>query len=118
MLVRFGFGVRSPDAYRWWDETGGSTSADLGPLLAAAKAGDAETLGPLLFNDLEAPVVARHPEIAKTRDRLLEAGALGAVMSGSGASVVGLARDRRHARELATAIEGAEAVVGPPRRRG
>lgn len=118
VLVRFGFGVRSPDAYRWWDEAGGSTSVDTVPLLAAAKAGDPEALGPLLFNDLEAPVVARHPEIAKARDRLLEAGALGALMSGSGASVLGLARDRRHAQELAGAVEGAEAVVGPPRRRG
>jgi 4-diphosphocytidyl-2C-methyl-D-erythritol kinase len=118
VLVRFGFGVRSPDAYRWWDEAGGSTGADAGPLLAAVAAGDPEALGPLLFNDLEAPVVARHPEIGTAKDRLLRAGALGAVMSGSGASVVGLARDRRHAQELATGIEGAVAVVGPPRRRG
>ncbi len=118
VLVRFGFGVRSPDAYRWWDEAGGSTTADPGPLLAAAAAGDPEALGPLVFNDLEAPVVKRHPEIAKAKDRLLEAGALGAVMSGSGASVVGLARDRRHAQELAAVIEGAVAIVGPPRSKG
>ena len=124
VLVRAGFGVRSPDAYRWWDEAGGSTNADLGatsdrgPLLAAAAAGDAEALGPLLFNDLEAPVIARHPAIGEARKRLLAAGALGAVMSGSGSSVVGLARDRAHAEELARGIDDAVAVVGPPRGKG
>ncbi len=94
VLVRFGFGVRSPDAYRWWDEDGAATGPDPDDLLAAATAGDAEALGPLLFNDLETPVATRHPEIGEAKRRLLEAGALGAVMSGSGSSVIGLARDR------------------------
>ena len=62
-------------------------------LLAAATAGDAEALGPLLFNDLERPVAARHPEIGEAARGLIESGALGAMMSGSGSSVIGLARD-------------------------
>ena len=114
VLVRFDFGVRSPDAYRWWDEGGGTRGPDPGALLDAAAAGDAAALGPLLFNDLEAPVCARHPEIDGAKDSLLEAGALGAVMSGSGSSVVGLARDEAHARELARGFPGALAVAGPP----
>ncbi len=114
VLVRFDFGVRSPDAYRWWDEDGGRRGPDPDVLLDAAAAGDAATLGALLFNDLEAPVCARHPEIAAAKDHLLRAGALGAVMSGSGSSVVGLARDEAHARELARGFPGALAVAGPP----
>lgn len=114
VLVRFDFGVRSPDAYRWWDEDGGTRGPDPGALLDAAAAGDAAALGPLLFNDLEAPVCARHPEIAGAKDRLLQAGAHGAVMSGSGSSVVGLARDEAHAQELARGFPGALAVAGPP----
>lgn len=114
VLVRFGFGVRSPDAYRWWDEDGAATGPDPAPLLAAAAAGDAAGLGPLLFNDLEDPVSARHPGIATAKRRLLERGALGAVMTGSGSSVIGLARDEAHALALADGIEGAEAVVSPP----
>jgi 4-diphosphocytidyl-2-C-methyl-D-erythritol kinase len=113
VLVRFGFGVRSPDAYRWWDEDGAGTGPDPDHLLAAATAGDAEALGPLLFNDLETPVAARHPEIGEAKRRLLEAGALGAVMSGSGSSMIGLARDEAHARMLVAGLEGAEPVVGP-----
>jgi 4-diphosphocytidyl-2-C-methyl-D-erythritol kinase len=114
VLVRFGFGVRSPDAYRWWDEDGAGTGPDPDRLLAAATAGDPEALGPLLFNDLERPVAARHPEIGEAARRLIESGALGAVMSGSGSSVIGLARDEAHARVLAAGFEGAEPVVGPP----
>jgi 4-diphosphocytidyl-2-C-methyl-D-erythritol kinase len=114
VLIRFGFGVRSPDAYRWWDEDGAGTGPDPDRLLAVATAGDAEALGPLLFNDLERPVAARHPEIEEAARDLIESGALGAVMSGSGSSVIGLARDEAHARELAAGFDGAEPVVGPP----
>jgi 4-diphosphocytidyl-2-C-methyl-D-erythritol kinase len=114
VLVRFGFGVRSPDAHRWWDEDGASTGPDPDPLLAAASAGDAGSLGPLLFNDLEPPVFARHEELETAKARMLEAGAFGAVMSGSGSSLIALAADEAHARELAAGFDGAEAVVCPP----
>ncbi|HET9724615.1 MAG TPA: 4-(cytidine 5'-diphospho)-2-C-methyl-D-erythritol kinase [Actinomycetota bacterium] len=112
VLVHFDFGVRSPDAYRWWDEER-STGPDPGPLLEAAAAGDAEALGPLLFNDLEPVVFARHPVIGEAKAGLLAAGAFGAVMSGSGSSVVGLARDEEHAHALAEAVPGALAIRAP-----
>lgn len=114
VLVRVPGGVRSPEAYRWWDEDRGPTGPDPAPLLEAAAAGDVETLGPLLFNDLEPPVFARRPDIAAAKEGLLRAGALGAVMSGSGSSVVGLARDETHARRLAAAVPDATVVLGPP----
>jgi 4-diphosphocytidyl-2-C-methyl-D-erythritol kinase len=114
VVVTFDFGVRSPDAYRWWDEDGAPTGPDPDPLLSAAAAGDAETLGALLFNDLEAPVFARHPAVGKAKRALLEAGSLGAVMSGSGSAVVGLVRDEVHARGLARSFPNALVASGPP----
>ncbi|HEX9122446.1 MAG TPA: 4-(cytidine 5'-diphospho)-2-C-methyl-D-erythritol kinase [Actinomycetota bacterium] len=114
VLVTFDFGIRSPDAYRWWDEDRGPTGPDPQPLLDAAEAGDAETLGPLLFNDLEPSVFARHPAVGKAKRDLLAEGALGAVMSGSGSSVVGLARTRGHATSIAAAFPGAVIASGPP----
>jgi 4-diphosphocytidyl-2-C-methyl-D-erythritol kinase len=116
VVVSLGFGVRSPDAYRWWDEDGGSPGPDPEPVLEAAAAGDPLALGPLLFNDLEGPVVRRHPEIGRTKERVREAGALGAVMTGSGSAVVGLARDRDHAERIAGPLEGVVAS-GPPAER-
>lgn len=114
VVAHLGFGVRSPDAYRWWDEDGGLPGPDPGPLLDAAEGDDSERLGTLLFNDLEAPVIRRHPEIGDAKRRLLASGALGAVMTGSGSSVVGLARDRQHAEEIARPFAGAIVTSGPP----
>jgi 4-diphosphocytidyl-2-C-methyl-D-erythritol kinase len=114
VLRSFDFGVRSPDAYRWWDEDRASSGADPAPLIVAATKGDPETLGPLLFNDLERPVFARHPDLGEAKAALLQAGALGAVMSGSGSSVVGLARDEAHARSLAKRWPSAQVIAGPP----
>lgn len=114
VLLPLDFPTRSPDAYRWWDEDGTASGPDPAPLLEAAAAGDAEALAPLLFNDLEGPVMARHGEIAEAKSGLLEAGVLGAVMSGSGPTVLGLARDEAHAREVAGRVAGARVVHGPP----
>jgi 4-diphosphocytidyl-2-C-methyl-D-erythritol kinase len=113
VVVPMPFGVRSPDAYRWWDETEAAPGRDPSELIDAARAGDVDRLGSSLFNDLEAPVFAHHPELAETKRRLLETGALGAVMSGSGSSIAGLARDEEHARTLAEGFAGAVAASGP-----
>ncbi|RYY63050.1 MAG: 4-(cytidine 5'-diphospho)-2-C-methyl-D-erythritol kinase [Chitinophagaceae bacterium] len=43
-----------------------------------------------LVNDFEAPVFARHPEVQAVRDKLYDAGALFAAMSGSGSTVFGI----------------------------
>lgn len=110
----FDFPTRSPDAYRWWDEDGGVTGPDPEPLLAAARSGDLERLGDALSNDLEAPVALRHPEVAEARAAFLAAGALGAVMSGSGPAVAALARHAEDADRLSRAVPGSFVVSGPP----
>ncbi len=76
ILVRPGFGVSTREAYGWYD-------ADLGARLFPG------TEGP---NDLEAPVSARHPEVAAIVGRLRDAGAELAAMSGSGSACFGLFR--------------------------
>jgi 4-diphosphocytidyl-2-C-methyl-D-erythritol kinase len=91
-LVAFDFGISTRDAYAWWDEDGGRTGPPVDPLSEKLTAGPAG-LGPRLFNDLEPPVVRRHPEIGRAKQVLLEAGAVGAVMSGSGPTVAGLVGD-------------------------
>ena len=118
VVVSLGFGVRSPDAYRWWDEDGGSPGPDPDLVLRAAAAGDPGALGPLLFNDLEPSVVRRHPGVGAAKALLLDRGALGALMIGSGSSVAGLARDRGHAEALASAFDDAIVATGPPDEQG
>jgi len=106
----FDFPTRSPDAYRWWDEDGGVSGPDPGVLYAALESGSDETLGAALVNDLEGPVSRRHPEVAEAKRAFVDAGALGAVMSGSGPTVVALARNPAQAGELAAAVAGSFVV--------
>jgi 4-diphosphocytidyl-2-C-methyl-D-erythritol kinase len=115
-LMTPSFPVRAGDAYGWWDEYGGPVGQDPARLLAALKTGDLAAVGPPLFNDLAGPVSAKHAEIRAACGALLEAGALGAVMCGSGPAVVGLARDGRHAEALAAAVGGVAvaAISGTP----
>lgn len=58
--------------------------------LAAIEAGDLAALGGTLFNALEEPATALVPEIGRIKRALLDAGALGAAMTGSGSAVFGL----------------------------
>lgn len=60
-----------------------------------------EGLVRLLHNDLEQVTVARHPLIAEIKQCLLERGALGALMSGSGATVFGVFEDQHQAERVA-----------------
>jgi 4-diphosphocytidyl-2-C-methyl-D-erythritol kinase len=109
--------VSTRDAFRWWDEDGpaGSTALDPGEVTAAAASGDPPSLAPLLANDLQGPVERRHPKIGEARRRLVAAGALAAVVTGSGPTVVGLLDDDRPF-ELDGAIEVTSAGRAPASR--
>jgi 4-diphosphocytidyl-2-C-methyl-D-erythritol kinase len=109
----FGFGVRAADAYAWWDDDP-RIGPDTGVLVAALETGNAEVLGDALFDDLQPGVSARHPQVAAAIERFLEAGALGAIMTGSGPTVVALARHLGHAESLRSAVGGSFVVGGPP----
>ncbi|HZB78774.1 MAG TPA: 4-(cytidine 5'-diphospho)-2-C-methyl-D-erythritol kinase [Actinomycetota bacterium] len=109
----FGFGVSSADAYAWWDERA-ATGPDPGALIAAAEAGNDELLGSALYNDLQGPVAARHPEIAEAVAAFADVGARGAVMSGSGPTVVALC-SFASAQDVADAVPGSFVVDAPPR---
>jgi len=53
-----------------------------------------------LYNGLQEVAVAAYPPIGRMRAALLAAGALGALMSGSGPTVFGVARSFEHARQI------------------
>jgi 4-diphosphocytidyl-2-C-methyl-D-erythritol kinase len=113
VLRPFGFGVDVADAYRWWDDAP-VTGPDAGVLIAALETGDLELLGDALFNDLQPGIVARHPEVGGAVAAFADAGALGAIVSGSGPTVAALARHVGHAEALAAAVPGSIVVGGPP----
>lgn len=56
-------------------------------------------LARLLVNDLEKVTIHRYPRIALLKERLMEEGAVGALMSGSGSSVFGIFAGEQAARK-------------------
>nr|WP_308209245.1 4-(cytidine 5'-diphospho)-2-C-methyl-D-erythritol kinase [Aeromicrobium sp. 636] len=76
-------------------------------LLNALRAGDAHALGLALSNDLTEAALSLRPELADTLDVGLRAGALGAIISGSGPTTVFLAASEQHALDLAMALTSA-----------
>ena len=63
---------------------------DLTILIARWREGNLRRLGAALFNDLEPPAFALAPGCAAVKEALLEAGAAGSLLCGSGSSVFGL----------------------------
>lgn len=74
--------------------------------LAALGTGDVKALAESLFNGLQGVVDVLHPETKALRESLLDAGAVGALLSGSGSSVFGLAESEAHARTIAAKLAG------------
>ncbi|MFS0884153.1 4-(cytidine 5'-diphospho)-2-C-methyl-D-erythritol kinase [Aeromicrobium sp. 179-A 4D2 NHS] len=73
-------------------------------LLNALRAGDAHALGRSLSNDLTDAALSLRPELADTLKVGLEAGALGALISGSGPTTLFLAASEQHGLDLAMAL--------------
>ncbi len=89
-----GEGVSTPWAYRRLDETFGNFEEAFGylpksvePLKQALTENNLQGIAETMFNIFEAPVLAERPVAAELRSLFLSAGALGAMMSGSGPSV-------------------------------
>jgi 4-diphosphocytidyl-2-C-methyl-D-erythritol kinase len=97
-------GLATGDVYAELDRLPQSPRAGSNAMRSALAAGGPGDIAALLRNDLEAAALALRPGIARQLERMLEAGALGAVVSGSGPTVVGVARDRGHALEVAERV--------------
>ena len=78
-----------------------------GAVMTALMAGDPVALGAALVNDLEGPALSLMPRLERVLDAAEEADACAAVVSGSGPTVVALARSRQHARASAAHLRAA-----------
>jgi 4-diphosphocytidyl-2-C-methyl-D-erythritol kinase len=70
-------------------------------LLRSIQKGDSKSLSKLLTNSLELALKKRVREISKIKMKLLEKGALGCLLSGSGSAVFGVFRAERQAKKAA-----------------
>jgi len=112
VIVRPPFGVSTKEAYGWYDDDRASGQRDENrefqqlPVPWPSRAAQ-------MINDLEPPVVRRHPEIAPIKQQLREFGATATAMSGSGSAVFALFRGRAAAERAVKPLSrnGAKAFV-------
>jgi 4-diphosphocytidyl-2-C-methyl-D-erythritol kinase len=121
-----GAGLSTPAVYAELDRLraagalpDGGAPGGADPVIAALRTGPPSALAAVLANDLQAPAVALRPQLRRALRAMTDAGALAALVSGSGPTVAGLTRDEQAAVRLAAELAGAgifrtvRAVHGP-----
>jgi 4-diphosphocytidyl-2-C-methyl-D-erythritol kinase len=110
VLVFPPFGIPTGDAYEWLDRSRAGTSSGPAPRYLPGT-----WLGRVvpLVNDLEPPVIERHPVIGRLIGQLAGLGAAMAAMSGSGSTVFGVFRTAKAADTAARTLRksGARTMV-------
>jgi len=117
-----GTGLATPSVYRELDRlrAGRILPEPRVPteMMHALRLGDPDAVGALLTNDLQPAAVSLLPRLERTLAVGLEYGALGGIVSGSGPTVVFLARDGEHALDLSVALTASGAAPEVRRVRG
>lgn len=93
------------EVYAAFDLERDSADVRSAPMSLALGSGDVDEVAALMHNDLERPAFRLRPELAKLKQAMLETGALGTLMSGSGPTLIAVARDQDHAAGIAGAVE-------------
>ncbi|HOX39198.1 MAG TPA: 4-(cytidine 5'-diphospho)-2-C-methyl-D-erythritol kinase [Candidatus Brocadiia bacterium] len=107
VLVSPPFAVSTAEIYSRVDSdlTNEPVRCNVKEIAVFGSSGAARVAG-MLFNRLEAVACRAEPGIVVVIDALRKGGALGAMMTGSGSSVFGVCEDSRHARKVASLVEG------------
>ena len=104
-------GLSTPAVFRRLDELRAAsgrtpqTGAVPEAMTSALRTGDPVALAPALANDLQEAALSLRPELADTIAAAEEAGALRAIVSGSGPTVAALAPDEATAQVIASDLE-------------
>ncbi|RYJ06947.1 MAG: 4-(cytidine 5'-diphospho)-2-C-methyl-D-erythritol kinase [Actinomycetales bacterium] len=115
-------GLSTPAVYAEFDRLNEGRTVDepqiADELLAALRAGDAALLGAALSNDLSDAAISLRPELRDTLEIGMEAGALGALISGSGPTCLFLVDDETHGLDVSFALAGASGCADVIQTRG
>lgn len=115
-------GLSTPAVFRRFDDLGGAPQPQApevpADLLAALAVGNVPAVGAALVNDLQPAALSLQPTLERTLAIGLEAGARGAVVSGSGPTCAFLSEDAESADRVATALGLSSGVRAVRRARG
>ena len=106
-------GLSTADVFAEFDRAAQGSPAPAAPTdeELADLTGPARLAGPRLVNDLTAAALSLRPELGGTLNAARAAGALAAIVSGSGPTVAALASSPDHADEIAERLAAAPAVA-------
>lgn len=110
VLVKPNFGVSTPESFRHWDLLKSPVHPDTDKMLTALQNKNKEEIGKYLCNTLEFATFdligqARDNPIPKIKETMLDCGAYGALMSGSGPTVFGLFPSEQAANNAAKKLK-------------
>ena len=109
--------LSTAEVYATFDRLEPPAPSNPDAVLQALRTGDVDALAIALRNDLEPAAIALRPALDTRRSALLDAGALAAIVSGSGPTMLGLARDGTQAEEIAARVadhfDAVEVVSSP-----
>ncbi len=105
LLAKPGIDVPTGGVYRALDALSGYAHPDISGQIRALEAGDLDDLAAKMGNVLELVTVRDHPVIARIREIMMEQGAVGAMMSGSGPTVFGLFAQDEDAQRACSILE-------------
>lgn len=112
VLIKPQISVSTPWAYKALDQLISDPDCkvvhpDLDELIKSLETGDLQRMTNSMGNILEEPVIRKYPEIGEIKKKLVDNGALAALMSGSGSVVFGIFTDPQTA-EIASTYFGGE----------
>jgi 4-diphosphocytidyl-2-C-methyl-D-erythritol kinase len=99
--------LSTAEVYAAWESSGSPADLRSAPMTLALGSGDVKDVASLLHNDLEEAAFRLRPELEAKKESFLEAGALGACMTGSGPTLFAVAEDEDHSLSIAGAAEPA-----------
>ena len=97
--------LSTADVYKSWDRNCAVNDVQPDAVVQALRTNDAEALGAALHNDLEPAAQALRPSLVDAKRTLLNAGALGAVLSGSGPTMLALAASAEDAQRICDEVQ-------------
>lgn len=103
ILINPGFPVSTQRVYQNLDLTKNQENINISvskvkAFCCGGRLEDPQIVHSILINDLEDVTIRKHPEIKEIKQSLIDSGAVGALMSGSGPTVFGVFRDEGKAR--------------------
>lgn len=105
VIANPGVACPTPEVYRRWEFSPEAAQTNHSQRMADALAdGNPLLVAAALHNGLEPAVLEGWSQVAETVELLKDAGCLGVMVSGSGASVFGVAADEKHSREICEQI--------------